>query len=245
MILLKIFQSELSLTSDPNACAIQPVDFDSGPVIVVDWMLFTFIGEAVKPILRLLDRIPKEERKEMANRILDCAEYFTTGGRAGKLEIHEYDESLDAMAEGIDMGALIFVIAHEYAHVILGHLNPADVTRGELGFVKYHKSWEQEFAADLKGFELTRECLLNLEKELRGRSISNLPCASPLILMSIVRLLEKFLRLENGSWSHPPAADRREHLHHLISPMLSEHASGVATWFERVVNEPWEDVERN
>lgn len=233
------------LTSDPNAWAIQPVDFDSGPVIIVDWMLFTFIHEAVKPILRLLDRIPKEERKEMANRIMDCAEYFTTGGRAGKIEIHQYDESLDAMAEGIDLGALIFVIGHEYAHVILGHLDPADVTQGELGFVKYNKSCGQEFAADLKGFDLTRECLLSLERELHGRPISNLPCASPLILMSIIHLLEKFLGFENGSWSRPPAADRRKCLLHPISPMLSEHASGIVTWFERVVNEPWEEVERN
>lgn len=232
-------------TSDPNAWVIQPVDFGSGPVIVVDWMLFSFIGQAVKPMLRLLDRIPMEEGKEMGRRILDCAEFFTTGGRGGKLGSHEYDEGLDAMAQSIDMGALIFVVGHEYAHVILGHLDAADVTEGELGFVKYNKSWEQELAADLEGFELTRKCLLNLEGELYGRSKSNLACASPLILMSIMRLLEKFQGVENGSWSHPPAADRRQNLMKPIGPTLSEHASGVASFFEHVVNKPWEDVERN
>ena len=59
-----------------------------------------------------------------------------------------------------------------------------------------------------------------------------------------MRLLEKYHGFEDGSWSHPPARERREHLLPLVEHSLSEHASGVGSWFERVADQPWHEVER-
>jgi hypothetical protein len=233
------------LTSDPNACAIQPNDFSSGAVIVIDWMLFSFIGQAIRPILRMLDGLPVAERMTMANRLVDCMEYFTSGGRRGKLELYQYDNSLEAMSQCLERGALTFVLGHEYAHVLLGHLNPDDISRTELGLLKYNKNWQQEFEADKHGAEIVSTLLMELERQICEKSVSNLPCASPLVLMSLIRLLEKFLGAEDGSWSHPPASQRREHLSPYFHPMLLKHASYVGKWFEHIANLPWHEVGRD
>lgn len=230
-------------TSDPNACAIRPLDFDCVPVVIIDWTFFAFLGQVVSPVLRLLDRIPKEEQRLLARMILHCGEYFTSGGRSGSLDLHEYDEALTNMASAIELGALTFILCHEYAHIILGHLEPNNITVNEAGFVKYNKSWEQEFSADISGLQLSQECLDNLETELYGNAISNLPCASPLIVMSVILFLQRFFGNYGGSPSHPPPDERRSRLASVLDGTLYEHASSVAMWFEHVLSQHWERVE--
>lgn len=229
-------------TSDPNAYAIRPLHSDCGPVIIIDWSLFIFLGQIIRPIMCLIQGLPPDQRIVMVQRIWDCGEYFASNARRGRLEWHEYDATLWKIAGPLGIGSLLFVLGHEYAHVFLGHLNTNDVSVSELGFAKYHKSWEQEYSADLEGLRLAKECLQSLEEELLGSSVSRLPCASPIVAMSVIRLFEKFVGERHGRSSHPPTKERRWRLATALEPTLSRKASFVAEWFEHIVDQPMERV---
>ncbi len=233
------------LTSNPNACAIQPEDSSCGAVIVVDWMLLLFIGQAIRPILRMLDNISKDEKVTMVHRVLDCMEYFTSGGHCGDSTIHKYDRSLSLMSQSLSQGAMTFVLGHEFSHILCGHLNPDDMSLCSMGFLKYNKNWEQEFEADRYGSELVTNVLKTTEGRICEKAISNLSCVSPLVLMSLIQMLEKFQGSENGSWSHPPSTQRRERLIPCVQSMLSEHSDGIGYWFNHVAEIEWNKVERN
>jgi hypothetical protein len=231
------------LTSDPNACAIRSVDMDLGPVVIVDWMLLVFLGKVIKPVLRLLDHISTEEKLLMARRILDAGDYFSTVGLRGTLEADNYDPVVVRMGDSIEVGALTFIVCHEYAHVLLGHLDPRDVTLHRAGFTMYNKSFDQEFEADLRGLHLATYYLPHVDEEFYKSPRSRLACGSPLILMSILHFLERFFNSDVRAATHPPTLARRERLVDIISRTLTEHAGAVTQWFAEAVSHPWEDVQ--
>jgi len=76
-----------------------------------------------------------------------------------------------------------------------------------------------------------------------GKSVSGLACGAPLMLMSIFDFLERFFDGGSVSTTHPPTLDRRCRLAKVIDGSLSEHANIVTGWFERVLAQPWEDVD--
>ncbi len=134
--------------SDPNAYAIKPIDFDCCPVIAIDWTLFLFI-QSVVPIALDYLVTPKGNRKPIRQRIRDCILDVTSCGRLGRIPKTEHDDAVMVISHGITTGVFAFLIAHEYGHIILGHLDPKDVTVKREGFAKYNRNWENEYKADL------------------------------------------------------------------------------------------------
>ncbi len=231
-------------TRDPNACAIRPRDCTTIRAIVLDWMFMAFIWTVVAPILRLLDGPPLEERRTIAKSILNCGRFFSSAGRRGRIESLRFDESVDTMAGLIERGVLCFVLAHEYAHVGLGHLDPYSVGTFDEEVEQYTRDWTEEFAADTAGLVIGRGVLRHLESEvLDGEAVSNLPCTGPLVAMSLIHFLESFAPRGESYRSHPPARARRSRLAPLVRNDLTEHAGDVALWFEHVAGLSWADVE--
>lgn len=69
------------------------------------------------------------------------------------------------------LGELFFVIAHEYSHSLLNHLNDANVIDGEDEYTYYNQSQKQEFDADENAIRILKD---SLSEELAVASAVNL-----------------------------------------------------------------------
>jgi hypothetical protein len=157
---------------------------DARPYIVVNRSLFPFMHEMTKLALltvefsraeppaaatmsfgsdayeRQLSRYP-----EIRERMVDLVSEFLGGPQAPALVLgREYDPLLGAA----DQGAELFVVAHEYAHLIHNHLENgklvglqflADTSGTTAGPPAYVHSWLQEIEADTTALKLTEKAL--------------------------------------------------------------------------------------
>lgn len=129
-----------------------------------------------------------------------------------------------------------FVLAHEIAHVVAGHLESATtkaavpVAGTELSLDVLHQSWEQEFEADALGLLLYQAACGSIPA-LQGirepaRSVT------PLLFFSLVALVETNLHREDGLSTHPPARDRLSNLLSVIEARMDgetlQLAKGIA-----------------
>jgi hypothetical protein len=139
-----------------------------------------------------------------------------------------FDDRAFQLAEHLRSTALIFVVAHEYAHILLGHLKPDKIGLRSVHAGPKSAEWQDELAADrlafgvsdaaLSGRRLVRavhfmgtDCfflcvmLLNLGLDVlsSGRSVSLTDMADP------SRLTDSQL-----ATSHPIPSLRLAHLHY-------------------------------
>nr|VFK01327.1 MAG: hypothetical protein BECKLFY1418A_GA0070994_11429 [Candidatus Kentron sp. LFY] len=127
-----------------------------------------------------------------------------------------------------------FVLAHEYGHVLVGHLNPKNTVSRSLAAGDtmnfFKKSWEQEFEADAFALLLTfppsmRQ--INTKDELE---LLDLRLAAPYIFFSLAILLDtvsqQLLSLPHTDFAddHPPSGER---LRRLEKQLISMNAGRV------------------
>jgi hypothetical protein len=226
----------LTLGHDVNAYAITSPDRTTGPVVILNWSLFLFLGAVVPPTLALAFA-PQAQKKEIAQWIKDSVAEVTSGHKRGRIAVHDYEPTVAHMAFAIQVGVLAFVVGHEYAHVICGHLDPGNVNASLAGFAKYNKTQEQELVADIEGLRLVRPFLDGLEADMfQGERPAAFPRACPLITMSIFRFLTEEFGDADSSSTHPPPAERRLRLRTAIRPPLSDLANSIAEFFDRVLS---------
>ncbi|MFI5891652.1 ImmA/IrrE family metallo-endopeptidase [Actinoplanes sp. NPDC051513] len=65
-----------------------------------------------------------------------------------------YDEGIFRLAEHLREGAVLFICAHEYAHILLGHLTPDEETAHSVHAGPGSPSWDAEMEADVLAFAL-------------------------------------------------------------------------------------------
>ncbi|XHH09842.1 MAG: hypothetical protein ACFCUE_04240 [Candidatus Bathyarchaeia archaeon] len=108
-----------------------------------------------------------------------------------------------------------FILLHEYAHVILGHLSndTAKMRIGERSVEYYKLSQEQEFEADK--FAFSKILLLCKEGGLKPTDV----LIGPGLLFHLLDLSETIIKSTGGviTPSHPPAAERWKRLSKLAS----------------------------
>lgn len=113
--------------------------------------------------------------------------------------------------------AFNFVLGHEYAHVLLGHLAQADVRTRRLADAVdgspevFSPKHAQEFAADAKGAEIA----FSFAKAVQEDPV--VPSALGIeLVFQIFRLQEVFFPPKDRS-SHPPALERLNALHRSVA----------------------------
>jgi hypothetical protein len=140
---------------------------------------------------------------------------------------------------GLFANALNFVLAHEYAHVLLGHLVGPNLTRRRLS-VDIDGSPEvgnfkhaQEFAADEKGVDLAFAFGQHAHPEGIGITAAGIELA-----LQVLQLQEELFPSGGAPSSHPPAAARLDAVHERISSRYGLRTldyAGLAYLFERTL----------
>jgi hypothetical protein len=115
-----------------------------------------------------------------------------------------------------------FVVAHEYGHILSGHLQTNARKCVNMQGVKVSlipKTWDQEFEADRAAcFLLMRPFLKAIERGAKRKLIEkhmNWWLTGPLVFFEIADMLERITN--NSGGSHPPASARSERMKSLIT----------------------------
>lgn len=126
-----------------------------------------------------------------------------------------------------------FVLGHEYAHVLLGHLRSAHTHKGVLPTAETETlaySWKQEFDADQVGMFLSINAGIDYNKSdiVHGFWGIGLFFDSLEIMDRAVALLQTGDDNARQLGSHPPCDSRKQHLRELLPQMCdTETASEV------------------
>lgn len=134
-----------------------------------------------------------------------------------------------------------FVVAHEYAHSLCGHMNKRYISSSDIikalsdveAEMVYHR-WEDEFEADVIGAYITLEAIeyADFSKWVRFMGIY--------LCMSMFELQEKINGLKFGkdimSNTHPPGTDRKKLLIEMYFP---EGKPSVYTDVDHILDDLW------
>ena len=144
-----------------------------------------------------------------------------------------------AMIEGFET----FVVAHEYAHSLCGHinkncssLNDIDASLNDLGVERICHKWEDEFEADCIGAYITLEAIGYNEFSEFIRFMGIYLCLSLFELEE--KINEKILGKVAVSKTHPPGTDRKRRL---IENFFPESTNCIYNDIDLILDELWED----
>lgn len=135
------------------------------------------------------------------------------------------DERLHQSVQLMTCANELFIIAHEFAHIALGHTGKVHAVslKGIGGLTQVSKvMWEQqqELDADLKAFKWLHQLDRNSESIfIRFAALSPTICAEVLML---IHFLEAYIGFPDSTSSHPPALVRMKHIFSHAHEIMSE-----------------------
>ena len=162
------------------------------------------------------------------------------------------DKEYESVASLLRSGFEYFVFAHEFGHLIAGHLDDNEQKNYDLADSKTKEivtNWAQEFEADFIGANI----LVNVMGQ-RGYDIS-LSYWGIEVFFGCVDIVEKTLSilktgtidLESLSETHPPILMRRERIREIISRSFDEETSksviSISEIVEEIINHLWTKIE--
>ncbi|MBA4065487.1 MAG: hypothetical protein C0501_17585 [Isosphaera sp.] len=251
----------------PNAMAV-PIESDTECLVVLQKGLFMFAYLLAKPVASCFPLAPGAGEGSafstapdgwkaqvaadpaIAERFADtvlstlCDEY--SGATASQRYI--LDRPHAVLATTITTGMELFVVGHEYGHIIAGHVARGKRVAAMVGTVSCEeivREWDDEFVADMRGLELSVRAMQNQGYDLSLSYAGADFCFSCLEVLGngvSVLLTGEEGKLPPGS--HPPPALRREVLREWVRRAVpGEHAEGplqLGKAFEEVVRELWD-----
>lgn len=159
---------------------------------------------------------------------------------APRLPITTLQEEQLSFVEGILHFAELFVLAHEFGHIIEGHFSTAKVMKirtkeEDISLLK--SNWNQEYEADLCGLQLVLETVPKKSERSLIRASSYM---GPDLLFTFLDLTEKIGNIKPAS--HPSAKLRRENLRKAMPPMepgllLGKRFQGLAELVWKALSE--------
>lgn len=132
----------------------------------------------------------------------------------------------------------MFVVAHEYAHVALGH-SSANVVSHRIQNIpveKITRNWQQEIDADEMGSAIVLMYCLE-----HGQTFATMFAGVEFFLLC-ADLVERMLGVEFSS-SHPPASRRRDRIRKAFAtaqPDIAQEALATGDIMERIFSNLWE-----
>lgn len=129
---------------------------------------------------------------------------------------------------------LFFVLGHEYAHILKGHLRESSSRQytpedGAAPLLDYNRSHQQEFEAD----ELGLRSVVRFAKSDEGGSWAGVGILGAELVLQALVMVES-LGVRPSVSSHPSASLRLERLHALQEPMLDDFTFKLVDELRRV-----------
>jgi hypothetical protein len=186
-----------------------------------------------------------EEKPDIADRFTQLVLGYVIGGNPHAappyLPEKEYVGLLSIWRDAMEM----FILAHEFGHASLGHLEGN--TRAAIvhdGFNELPMSWQQEYEADQFGLFLTLATLnrRGLEPSLTYAGIEAFFLGLELIEKTLCQL-NGVVYDDQGSESHPPAAQRRKSMRDALKHFLEEDQQIAAVRLASILDEVLRFVE--
>ncbi|MFC1574037.1 hypothetical protein ACFL30_02520 [Candidatus Latescibacterota bacterium] len=240
---------------DVNAATI-PVP-SGGYVIAFNVGLFGFIYQMATVIGELLvpdstgeDRVrytiskkqafsKLAESSESNDRFVDVLVSYLLHGNPWQAKKRFPDETVLDVANLLSISAELFVLGHEYAHIIGEHVGEVhSIKVGDATVEAINQDWAQEIVADWNG------ALLMLSAQARKGLPASLTYWGAHFFFSCAAIVEDILFGEEESASHPSALLRKEYLDKQVAPHISEkeqweHAVGLSGLLHEIVGECW------
>jgi len=177
-------------------------------------------------IARRLDSDPQIEQ-----RFLDAVLAFAVHERVGNAQQYFLSGTLGGVAGAFCTSMELFVIGHEYGHIIRGHLrDPAAseavvVDNAEVARIAY--SWDQEFAADAYGGALGVTAFIHSYGG--GPALGFVGASAFFGCLEIIERCQTLLQTgaitprSQGTSSHPPSTERRRHILEVLPVIIDDH----------------------
>jgi hypothetical protein len=177
-------------------------------------------------------------------------------GRVTAAPQYNIDSPYDRFTAILRQSMELFIMGHEYAHIILGHLENQDTKKKHLTPQDIYNilfSWDQELEADSLGLPLM------LSAMGAGQKYDHLDlhyCGAELFF-SGYEILERakcIVKQGNDDWywrggkedgrigDHPPAERRRDNLRELMTKNYGEESVKTSSSVEWIIKNLWEQT---
>jgi hypothetical protein len=226
-------------------------------LIIFEWQLFLFALLLSKAVARALPLRQTEDEgfsfsaqkddiaqridsdKSVVYRFADVLLAYAATGQPSRAQPYLPEVHYGRLAEVLRRSMELFVMGHEYAHIILGHLSTAQSTETKLSEAEMLEySWGQEYEADLMGSSLMMRVMA---RDGMDASLSYWGCD---FFFSAIDVMDKAVSVLNGEeetamklGSHPPTKERREMLRQLLPEMIGEKHANDALGLSRILED--------
>lgn len=242
---------------EANACSVKVPA--GGYVILVNSGLMLLIHKLTKAFVSLLeiqDLVKKKKTNLVGVRALNnvhtveqtalhvysnVATYLLFNAPIGpRLSIASLSYHQTNFAGALLHFAELFVVAHEFGHILKGHFSEAstiNIKTNEGDVVVFDNDWNQEYSADLCGLQLVQETLENYEDRYKKPEsiVYASGYAGPDLLLTMFDLIEKVGKKKTTT--HPPASLRRTNLRSTSN--INKIGLVLAEKFELIENNMW------
>ena len=215
-------------TLDLNATAIRGPENER--IIGVNAGLVGYIFECVNSFLSLLftKNITQESFNDSALNVMLWTWGFIKNQNLGITKsLPLTNPKLLDLCEKLLHSAYCFILSHELAHFVLGHLDDKNTYSEKLNLSSseelefFSKSLKQEYEADRKGFEFTEKH----HHQKFGKNDYSFLCSIYYIfgLLELTELIESHKNFN----THPPAIDRKKEFLKTYNHILTEEMKSI------------------
>ncbi|MFF3762557.1 hypothetical protein ACFYYR_00445 [Streptomyces sp. NPDC001922] len=191
------------------------------------------------------------ESPEALERFREVVFAYLLHGEPGSAPQYFASPQVSGLASILRNGLELFVLGHEYGHVLDGHLADGTASRRLLGtsgpdVAEATWSWEKEHIADLIGWNLSMSAMNEQRYDLAlSHAGVELFFSAYEVLNRALSLLMRGTDTVGTSTTHPPASDRRELLRINLQQSVPEHAEsaiGLANGIQEIVDTMWKST---
>jgi hypothetical protein len=185
------------------------------------------------------------ENKQIQQRFQELVLAYLLKGRPSSAPRYLLDRQYVQRAFTLRRSMELFILGHEYGHVIFNHHKDPPVV-SNIGGQKVNEikhSWMQEFEADSLGLVLTIAAL-----KQHGIDFY-LSCEGAELFFSAIDIISRGRSIINtgqeenrskDTGSHPPPANRRMTLRELVKRLYGDRAADLGIIVEKTINKLWE-----
>jgi hypothetical protein len=257
-----LFGTLMSL--DLNAKAI-PVEGTDDYLVLFETEIFTFCNLISKiiakclPVEKVEDKIvpnfrrnkknilnlSRESKLEVYQRFFDLLSAFLFAKRATAAKQYFLADPFMTWASTLRTSMELFILSHEYSHVLLGHLSHAKILPSYLldeptTEIIYEQG--KEYDADFYGMQLM------LRTMIRNNEFNSLAYCGPELFFSLLEVIKEARQMVTNTpedidinSSHPPETLRRSHLRKAMRENFGQEYLDTSIFIENILKNLWDD----
>jgi hypothetical protein len=172
-------------------------------------------------------------REVVQQRFTELVVAYVIKGHPAAAPAYLLDRPQQTLATLLRESMFLFVLGHEYSHIICGHLASSAESLTNVGgesFKEITRNWDMELEADAWGMALQAAAMI------RRRTPTAIACLAPELFFSTIEILDLALNVMQSTTqsrrganadSHPPVEKRREAIryYYAVTAELEREAS--------------------